>query len=276
MISLDDVVSHLQEVHQYGEYISARCPFHDDHDPSMMVNEHGFRCQSCGKSGSLLILLKKVRGQRIFYEPADRKKDFSWKIGPEAIWNAGSRIMQKNDSLGFYLEHERKITRKTIQELQIGYYSGWYIIPVLDDSGAFFTAVARSGGTLVDSCRPYSNAPGKGCVYMPNPIHPRYKLPYLLFPFGILDAVTLYQMGYPAATWTAGKFVAPEALDTIRKRIIIIPDRGEEQEALKLQSKLGWRGIVLRLNFPMGLKDPNDFLRAGRESSLRKQIEEIL
>lgn len=37
----------------------------------------------------------------------------------------------------------------------------------------------------------------------------------------------------------------------------IIPDRGEENNALALQTKLDWRGMLLLLDYPEGTKDLN-------------------
>ena len=44
----------------------------------------------------------------------------------------------------------------------------------------------------------------------------------------------------------------------IRKRIEFIPDKGEEKQAQKFASKMGWRGGVMRCNYPEGCKDVND------------------
>jgi hypothetical protein len=67
---------------------------------------------------------------------------------------------------------------------------------------------------------------------------------------------------------TTGKRLNPQALDNIRKRIIIIPDNGEEKEAQVIASKLGWRGHVLRLQYPVGCKDINDLVQAGIYESI--------
>jgi len=40
----------------------------------------------------------------------------------------------------------------------------------------------------------------------------------------------------------------------IRKKIIIVPDQGEESSAHQLARQLGWRGFVKRINYLMELK----------------------
>jgi len=61
-------------------------------------------------------------------------------------------------------------------------------------------------------------------------------------------------------------------LDEYRKQIIILPDKGEEDTARKLASRLGWRGKVLVLDYPDGCKDPNDLLVKGHSQWLISQI----
>jgi hypothetical protein len=81
--------------------------------------------------------------------------------------------------------------------------------------------------------------------------------------FGTIDALSIYQLGKPAISTTSGKRVHPQWFDKIRKRIKVFPDFGEEQEAKKLVSGLGWRGEVVKYQYPFGMKDPNDLLQHG-------------
>ena len=48
------------------------------------------------------------------------------------------------------------------------------------------------------------------------------------------------------------------ALNQFRKRIIFLPDLGEEDAALKIISKFGWRGALAKINYPDNTKDIND------------------
>ena len=94
----------------------------------------------------------------------------------------------------------------------------------------------------------------------------------MFFPFGIFDAISIFDCGFPAGTWIAGKSVAASALNFFRGRIIIVPDKDEEPEARHLADQLGWRGSVLLLDYPEGAKDPNDLLKLGLRKQLIKQL----
>lgn len=57
---------HLDKLHRRGEWADARCPLHEDHNPSLSVNFNhgGFICNGCGaKGGDVLafhMLLKNI------------------------------------------------------------------------------------------------------------------------------------------------------------------------------------------------------------------------
>ena len=267
----DDIFPLLQQAHNYGEYLSGLCPFHRDSSPSLLIDDKGFRCLACGKRGSLLALYRKLQGQ-----PApialERRQRFSWREGAEIIWNKSYRCLQDNPGLSKYLR-DRGLSNKTIEDCKIGYWQGWYIIPIFE-AGAFQGAIARAGGVIESSCETYSNSPGPSKLYVPNQ---RFNdsFSYVLVPFGILDAISLYDCGFPAATWIAGKHVPDNAFDTIRKKIFILPDKDEDQDARRLASELGWRGQIIFLDYEKE-KDPNDYLRNGRREQLIRQIRKVL
>jgi hypothetical protein len=52
-----------------------------------------------------------------------------------------------------------------------------------------------------------------------------------------------------------------------------VPDRGETEAGIALARKLGFRGKVLGLPYDEDAKDPNDFLRLGREQELIQAID---
>ena len=72
-------------------------------------------------------------------------------------------------------------------------------------------------------------------------------------------------MGYPAMSTTTGKRLAPEALDWLRKKIIIIPDEGEVPDAMKIAKQLGWRGEVKQIKYPDGTKDISGIFNSTRQ-----------
>jgi hypothetical protein len=200
----------------------------------------------------------------------EKKQRFSWKLGAEEIWKRSYECLQRNPNLDIGIRN-RGISRRTIQQLKLGYWAGWYIIPIFDDLGTFLGAVARAGGSIEENCERFSNSPGPAKIYYVYPCF-RWDRPYIFLPFGIFDAISIFECGFPAATWIAGKSVAASALNFFRGRIIIVPDKDEEPEARHLADQLGWRGSVLLLDYPEGAKDPNDYLKLGLRKQLIKQL----
>jgi DNA primase len=50
------------EIKQYRH--GWRCPFHDDHHPSLVINQRSFRCFACGANGDAFTFLGMLRGLR--------------------------------------------------------------------------------------------------------------------------------------------------------------------------------------------------------------------
>ena len=267
--SLDDIFGLLPKARRYEDYIAGLCPYHRDNSPSLLVDEEGFNCQACGKRGSLQQLYNKLQGKP-FVLSLEKKQRFSWRLGANEIWKKSLLCLQHNPNLDIYLRN-RGISRKTIQQLRIGFWRGWYVVPIFDATGTFLGAVARAGGSIEENCERFSNSPGPARLYY----IPILDVPYMFFPFGIFDAISIFDCGFPAATWIAGKSVAASALNYFRGRIIIVPDKDEEPEARHLADQLGWRGTVLLLDYNQE-KDPNDFLRLGRRKQLIKQLKSAL
>jgi hypothetical protein len=66
-----------------------------------------------------------------------------------------------------------------------------------------------------------------------------------------------------------------ELLDRFRRHIYVIPDGQPPEEmdkARKVVYSLGWRGKLLALDYPDGVKDPNGFLQVGMEKDLARQL----
>ena len=128
----------------------------------------------------------------------------------------------------------------------------------MDESGRIVGAVARANETNTTKSKyVVPNGQDGNLLYIPDwSIHTKARFTFLVF--GVLDAVTLSMMGYPAISTLSGKRLDPIALDGWRKQIIFIPDEGEEENAGKIGAMLGWRAWVWRVNWPDGTKDIND------------------
>lgn len=245
----------------------------------MLVFKDGwFRCLGCGRNGNWVSLWNKLNGQPLHITPENRTAFAGPPIHDlesleHVCYQAHADLIQFS-SFQWYLEMRGLAGR--IETNEIGYIKGWYTFPVRDRNGIFQTAVLRAAPHVqeVTGFRYW-------CRSSPLPYVPDWHLyttrSVLFVVYGILDALTLSELRFPVVTSTAGNntFHA-EWLDDFRHSIYIIPDKGEEEQALKLASQLGWRGNVLRLEFPPDIKDANGFIERGREDDLKRQLLSVI
>jgi len=118
-------------------------------------------------------------------------------------------------------------------------------------------------------------ADGKPTMYVPD-WHLLSTSDHIIVVFGILDALTLNKFRLPVVTPTHGHVFHAEWLADYRKPIYIIPDKGEEKSVLRMMGDFGWRGKMVRLEWPDGMKDANDFLQAGRQNELLAQLSQVI
>lgn len=263
MSLLDDLYDLLEDAQRYDRYIAARCIFHDDDKPSLMIYEDRYKCLACGANGQTSKLLDKLDHK--FVPKVDQHKDYA---NPFTKWTKSHPLgkalqisylnLKNTPSLGTYLVKERKIDIKILLQIGTGYRDDWYTFPIRDTNKCIVGAVARKS--------PTNNCSSKYII-------PSGQNPNLLFvpdwkkvidesvvflTFGILDAISIYACGYAAMSTTTGKRIDPSAMDKIRKRIVLFPDHNEEFEAIDIARQLGWRSKVFECNYTMDAKDPND------------------
>jgi hypothetical protein len=269
-VKYKDFLNKLNRAHEYERYISGMCPFVEHHNEAMLVFADGwFRCLGCGRHGSWEQLWNKLSGQQIVIRPEGKT---AWKppiVNEELCYQAHMDLIQFS-SYQWYLEQRGLEGRIDVNEL--GYYEGWYTIPVKTADGDFITAVLRSAPHV-------QNTMGQRymCRHVPVPFVPDHNLvhksDYLFVVYGIFDALTLADLRFPVMTSTSGKDTFnPEWLNPWRKRIFIIPDLGEESTAYGLASQLDFRGKVINLEYPLHVKDCNGFYETGRGDLLRRQL----
>lgn len=265
-IQISDLEDYLEGFHQYDGYAMACCPYHDDHNPSMVVTPNGFYCKSnCGARGSLEKLYAHVSGRPVQvtkreYNPSafiwDRWTEQYGSV--EAICKFAHYHLKDKPELGEYL-YKRGLTSTQIKDGRLGFLGGYYVFPIHDQNGEIQGAVARASPTIQTKNNRYSatkNCPVK--LYVPDWNKLTQSQNELYVCFGTLDSWTLLMAGYASLTGIAGQQFNATYLDEFRKYIYIIPDKGEEKSALSLARHLGWRGRVLLLDWPDGCKDIND------------------
>lgn len=263
-IQIDDVQDYLEGFHSYGHYSMACCVHHDDSSPSMVITDRGYSCKSCGARGSLEKLYAHVSGRPIQprkkeYNPSayiwDRWIDQYGSI--EATCHFGHTQVTNRPELGNYL-YKRGLTPVQIRHGYLGFLSGYYLFPIFDQKGKIQGAVARASPTIQSKRNRYSAS--KDCpvkIYTPDWLT-LCTLDEIYVCFGTLDTWSLFMAGYPSLTGISGQQFDYRNLDEFRKPIYIVADKRESKSAGELQSRLGWRGKRLDIEWPDGCKDPND------------------
>lgn len=282
MIKYEDFLNKAQRAHDYGKYISALCPFHEDRNtPSLLIFKDGwFRClsASCNRAGTWKTLWNKLSGQPIQIH-SERRVMFNAPTGIrdydtlEKLTYQAHIDLEHWASWGWYLEM-RGLT-DSIEIAEIGYHRGWYTFPVWERNREYVTTVFRSAPHVQEAT---------GIRYWCNHEPVRYvpdwnmfdKPKFIVVVFGIMDALTINKYRYPVMTSTAGadSFNA-EWLDEFRRPVYILPDKGEETTAMKLAADLGWRGNVVYLDYPEKCKDPNDFITHNHEKQLLSALNDL-
>jgi DNA primase len=251
----------LDSAHLYDAgYIVSICPFHLESRPSFFVYEDTYRCASCGRWGQTKELAEKYDSFHTY--PKQQEQLYSYN--PFSKWlkdHSLYRILEiasMNIPIS-YLKH-RGIDADIQRQLRIGLLDGWITFSILNPEGKIIGAVARAGeGSNSKSKYILPAKQNPDLLYVPSWDRVT-AMDKVYLTFGILDAVTLYAAGFASMSTTTGKRITAMAFDNIRKPIFIIPDFSEEKEALKLASKLGWRGKVIQLKYPDGAKDVNDLI----------------
>ena len=269
-MSLLDDVAELMDGKMYAEYFAAICIFHADSKPSLLVNEEYYHCLSCGVGGSTKSLLAKLKGH-----PVEKKRHYSglpwyrWikEDNIKEFANTAHKNLKTFPSQASYLK-KRKIT-PSIDPLKVGWIDGVYIFPIWNRKDKIVGLVARTGEVnQEESDIRYCTPPHQdGMLFVPD-----WKIiddsDTIYVTYGIIDAIVLLLCGLASVTWSIGKNLPAEALDGFRKKIVIIPDFGEEKQACKLVAELGWRGRVCKLDYPDGCKDPADIYQNFNKKTL--------
>lgn len=277
-ITLDQIREILPGARSYSHYVAGLCPFHEDNKPSLMVYEDNFfRCLGCGVVGNYEQLWRKLNGRgasKIIraeekfsapYLPTDLREQ-------EELVETAHESLMKFEQLQWYLENRGVMGRA--EPCRLGYFKGWYTIPIYSHYGEYRGMVARAGGVV-------QKATGFRFI-QPHGQHSMMYCPdwnlmedarTIAVVFGMFDALAISDLRYAVVTPIAGQAsFNPEWLNGFRKPVVIIPDAREETEAIKLAGELGWRGKILRLNYPEGVHDPAGFFEVGQRENLNRQI----
>lgn len=286
-VDLHDVLDVLPNANFYdkGEssYIAARCVFHSDSDPSMMVNSQSYVCLSCGAHGATAKLLDFLESGKVLPSKEPKYYPQLWRclqdgeVDVEDLALEAHHRLMTNYSNSYYLK-QRGI-EPCIKKLLIGYYNGWYTFPIISRSYEIMGMVARASETTqtISKFR-YMTPPSQPTLlYVPD-----WKLvdssPYLIVVYGIIDAISMALLGFPTVSFSQGHKSPPELLREFRKRIYIIPDGDmkDEKAVMELYMNLDWRGKIIDLPYFEDTKDCNEIVQKYGGQVLKGMISMLI
>jgi hypothetical protein len=262
MNNLDEVYFLLNKPHRYDNYIAAICPFHDDSRPSFFVYDKAYYCSACNKRGKTADLIKYLtNNQYVVIDTDDTNTKNPWSkwtkyTDLETVCLKAHKFAIEQNRTSYI--KERGIDMKTIKALKLGWKDNWVIFPILDQNSHISGGTSRVGKKATNGIK-YSIPRGQDANMLYVPSWDRvWEKNVVFLTFGIIDAISIYQLGYASISTTTGKRLNPEALNSIRKKIVIIPDDNEVIDGVKLAYNLGWRGEVMRIDYTADTKDVND------------------
>jgi DNA primase len=250
--------------HLYNGYFSCCCPFHDDHSPSCFVNESGYRCKSCGAHGSLEYLNKYLGGHEIKIVKGKSQVLPAWKSWEQrwgdlqGIADHAHETCKRFPSEMWYMR-ERKID----QFFELGYFGmadNWMLFPVFDNKHKIQSIVVRHTKKKDVRYAIKHIEENKPLLYCPNWQRVQ-ESDTIYVPFGVIDSWSFEAINLASVTGITGKSLSAELLAPLNKKIVFVPDEGEEKEAHQLANKLGWKAKVRQLVYGDGEKDPDNVRR---------------
>lgn len=263
---------------RYDHSVWVVCPFHEDTKPSLAIYQDYARCSACGWHGFPEQVFKKADRMSTILDVVDTRAERSELpyiqkgTDPTTFALRSARRLLTTPVALSYLE-QRGIQRHVASRYWIGWYDGWVTIPILDRQGDVLNVMFRSGPSVHASTR-FWQWPGIGNYFYVPDWSQLETATKIFITFGMFDAITLSMLGYPACTTTIGQNnFKVDWLDLYRVPVVVIPDKGEERAANVLAGQLGWRGSVLKLKYPEGVKDPNGFLETNQARKLIRQLE---
>ncbi len=263
---------------QYSNYFSCFCPFDTHQSPALLVYEDGYFCLSCGAKGSLEYLNKKIGTN--FHSPLTQSHSHTNVLPRFRQWEQEHGDLEgiatyAYKSLKAFPQFQSYFKMRKIDDYidagRFGYILGNLLFPVLNKYGKVVDIIIRHGkgkGTIRYILLSGDGKPSSR-LYSPDWSLVE-KSEYIYCPFGIIDSWSFYSLGLASITGLTGKSMNYETVKSLGKKVIIVPDEGEERDAHILANKLGWRASVKILRYPSGCKDTNDVRMKFDNSTLQE------
>jgi len=294
-VEIDQLLTHFQVVQPNGTGFKARCPAHDDHNPSLHI--------SVGEESRILIYdhagceledILQAAGLEMsdLYNDNGRPVQFERptvqpKPEPEPIDSAVIARMHQglSEQARECLKVERMLTDEVVDHYKIGFEERdgerRITLPIVDGQGNY--------RDIRRWLHPKSRAEGKQKMlhwrtgYGATRLFPidQLQADELVICEGELDALALIAQGIPAITATCGASTWPDSLSERFKdkqvTVLMDDDRAGEEGAKKRAGSLAQHGIAAKIaQWPEDRPDSwdvTDELREHGVSSLRQILE---
>lgn len=253
-----------------------RCPYHEDSKPSLLVFDDGlWNCLGCGRRGLNTELYNDLqRTPNVAPEP-EAATFFGPKLPTDTLEKSrfafrAHDMLSRHDSLAWYLK--KRGVESRIDPCLLGWHNGWYTIPIIGRGGDVEGLILRAGDHVQKATGLRFTQPSgqTAMLYVPN-WHRFRSSKSIAIVYGMFDALSLDELGFPACTTTCGKdSLRPEWFSEYTGKLYLIPDKGEEDTAERHAKLMGKRATVLRLPYRNGIKDPAAFLEEGKRDVLAR------
>lgn len=258
---------------EYYDYFAAMCPWDTHKTPALLVYPDGCWCLSCHHGWTLEQLAKKVgTGPTSLTQSHKSQVLPRWRDWEKAYGNLEGIAEHAHKNLLRYPKKyfkERQL-HEYIHQGHFGYLDGWAVFPVYDSQHILVDIVVRAVAHKGDSryvIHPIASGDSR-CLYSPNwerVISSR--VCYVVF--GLIDTWAFESISLPVVTGITGKAVPVDRLRELHKRLIIVPDLDEEEDAHKIANEFGMGARVKILRYEEDTKDPDEIrIKYGNEHLL--------
>lgn len=262
--SHDDILKSVVWKRAGHNLYNALCPVHHEKTPSFYLYPNGqAHCFGCG------FHVFDVKSDLRFDSPSSAEQ-VNTPIHPDFITYWHDLLMKDADRLAYFTDI-RGFSLETIKEQMWGWepVMARYVITVWNGvpqkSDVVQVRLRASHGMMPNK---YIGLPGHNYAELYNS-HVLEKSESVCFFFGELDAQLATQHGFPSVSMTNGKGTFKTSwlkMFERTRKIVIIPDHGEEIDACKIALLFSGRAQVrtlpLRVN-TMEVKDFSDFVSRG-------------
>ncbi len=279
----------LNILSESNDNVSLYCPFHNNTNTysfSINIVNGAWLCfnPSCGESGSLIDLVKKILNKNDFQSlrfimshanqdqdsfdeelraMLEDKPDFV-EFSQQTLDKLYSELGANKDAREYFLS--RKISEESMHYFKLGYSSnlGMVIVPVHSPDGIPVGLVGRS---ISDKrFKNSTNLPKNKTMFN---IHRAKKIgSNVIIVESAFDAIRIHQAGFPNVVATLGGHISKENISSLNRyfnRIIIMTDADEAGRKLgsnisdRLRNKeLLWASHEYGKIYPHGAKDAGD------------------